>query len=80
MTPSYALIIMDHYRQVMNVALPSKVYAGKNGYFYQMLSSINWLHNKNVTHCDIKVANMLIDTSRDKPRGRPVLVSVDVSI
>jgi serine/threonine protein kinase len=27
-----------------------------------------------VTHCDIKVANLLVDTSLDKEKGRPILV------
>lgn len=73
-TPSYALVVMDYYRQAMNVALPVSMYAGPDGYFHQLLSSINWLHERNVTHCDIKVANLLVDTSKDKLKGKPVLV------
>lgn len=73
-TPSYALVAMDYYRQAMNVALPVSLYAGPNGYFKQLLSSINWLHERKVTHCDIKVANLLVDLTNDTVRGRPILV------
>ncbi|MCO5589759.1 hypothetical protein L7F22_043728 [Adiantum nelumboides] len=73
-TPSYALVAMDYYRQAMNVALPVSLYAGPNGYFKQLLSSINWLHERKVTHCDIKVANLLVDLTDDTVRGRPILV------
>lgn len=38
------------------------------------IASICWLHDRNVTHCDIKVANLLVDTSQDKIRGHPILV------
>lgn len=73
-TPSYALVAMDYYRQAMNVALPVSLYAGPNGYFRQLLSSINWLHERKVAHCDIKVANLLVDLTDDSVRGRPILV------
>lgn len=41
---------------------------------FLLSASINWLHSKSVTHCDIKVANLLVDTREDKVVGRPILV------
>ncbi|UZJ57286.1 hypothetical protein CBS101457_006606 [Exobasidium rhododendri] len=73
-TPSYALVVMDYYQQAMNVALPVSTYAGATGYFQQLLSSLHWLHSRNVTHCDIKVANLLVDLREEPEKGRPVLV------
>jgi hypothetical protein len=73
-TPSYAIVVMDFYQQAMNVALPLSTYAGSSGYFQQLLSSLQWLHGKSVTHCDIKVANLMVDTREDKEMGKPVLV------
>lgn len=38
------------------------------------IAAVHWLHKRSVTHCDIKVANLLVDTSLDQEKGRPILV------
>lgn len=39
-----------------------------------LIASLAWLHERNVTHCDIKVSNLLVDIEADPVRGRPMLV------
>lgn len=57
----------------MNVALPVSTYAGSDGYLRQLLSGLFWLHSKNVTHNDVKTANILLDPTAGG-KGRAILV------
>jgi len=56
-TPSYALISMDHHPRLMPVALPEA--KGKD-YFVQLISAVDFLHAHQITHNDIKPANILL--------------------
>ncbi|GAA5963340.1 hypothetical protein JCM21900_002044 [Sporobolomyces salmonicolor] len=65
-TPSYALVSMDHHPRLMPVALPE---SKAKGYFRQLLSAVEHLHVHGITHNDIKPSNVLLSAA-----DAPVLV------
>ncbi|PWN40504.1 kinase-like protein, partial [Ceraceosorus guamensis] len=72
-SPSYACLTMDFFDQAMQVCLSRWVYAGPDGFFQQLTSAVAWLHARNITHCDIKVQNMMVHPGPDG-RERPILL------
>ena len=71
-TPSFAMIVMPCYDEPMKVGLPDD---RCRSYFQQLLSAVFWLHQKNVTHNDIKVGNILVNYDDSLiSKGTPILV------
>ncbi|WWC88336.1 uncharacterized protein L201_003246 [Kwoniella dendrophila CBS 6074] len=56
-TPSYALVIMQHLAELIPVCLsPARAIP----YFRQLASAVGYLHERGITHNDIKPANVLL--------------------
>nr|XP_018262002.1 CAMK/CAMKL protein kinase [Kwoniella dejecticola CBS 10117]OBR84160.1 CAMK/CAMKL protein kinase [Kwoniella dejecticola CBS 10117] len=56
-TPTYALVIMPHLPQLIQVCLAPHIAIP---YFRQLASAVGYLHERGITHNDIKPANILI--------------------
>ncbi|ODN74147.1 hypothetical protein L202_07598 [Cryptococcus amylolentus CBS 6039] len=56
-TPSYALVIMPHLSHLIPVCLPPY---RATPYFRQLASAVGYLHERGITHNDIKPANVLL--------------------
>ncbi|KAK4689689.1 hypothetical protein P7C73_g420, partial [Tremellales sp. Uapishka_1] len=56
-TPSYALVIMPLLAKLIPVVLPP---ARATPYFRQLASAVGYLHERGITHNDIKPANVLL--------------------
>ncbi|WVQ96253.1 hypothetical protein IAU59_003357 [Kwoniella sp. CBS 9459] len=56
-TPSYALIIMPHLAQLIPVHIPPQQAVP---YLRQLASAVGYLHERGITHNDIKPANVLL--------------------
>nr|XP_019045252.1 CAMK/CAMKL protein kinase [Kwoniella bestiolae CBS 10118]OCF24182.1 CAMK/CAMKL protein kinase [Kwoniella bestiolae CBS 10118] len=56
-TPSYALVIMPHLCELIPVCLPP---ARATPYLRQLASAVGYLHERGITHNDIKPANVLL--------------------
>ncbi|WVQ73507.1 hypothetical protein IAR50_003079 [Cryptococcus sp. DSM 104548] len=56
-TPSYALVIMPHLSHLIPVCLPPH---RATPYFRQLASAVGYLHERGITHNDIKPANVLL--------------------
>ncbi|KIR96928.1 CAMK/CAMKL protein kinase [Cryptococcus deuterogattii 2001/935-1] len=56
-TPSYALVIMPHLSHLIPVCLPP---SRATLYFRQLASAVGYLHERGITHNDIKPANVLL--------------------
>ncbi|WVQ84397.1 hypothetical protein IAT38_006549 [Cryptococcus sp. DSM 104549] len=56
-TPSYALVIMPHLSHLIPVCLPP---SRATPYFRQLASAVGYLHERGITHNDIKPANVLL--------------------
>ncbi|WWD18784.1 hypothetical protein CI109_103239 [Kwoniella shandongensis] len=56
-TPSYALVIMPHLADLIPVCLPP---SRATPYFRQLASAVGYLHERGITHNDIKPANVLL--------------------
>ncbi|WVF68723.1 hypothetical protein IAT40_003495 [Kwoniella sp. CBS 6097] len=56
-TPSYALVIMPHLSHLIPVCLPPWK---ATPYFRQLASAVGYLHERGITHNDIKPANVLL--------------------
>ncbi|WVO18574.1 hypothetical protein L204_106293 [Cryptococcus depauperatus] len=65
-TPSYALVIMPYMSHLIPVCLDPSV---ATPYFRQLASAVGYLHDRGITHNDIKPANVLLSYS-----NVPVLV------
>ncbi|KAN0060557.1 hypothetical protein ACQY0O_007197 [Thecaphora frezii] len=71
-TPSIAMIVMPCYDEPMKVGLPEE---RCRSYFQQLLSGMLWLHQRNICHNDIKVANILVNYDQGLlGKGIPILV------
>ncbi|KAK4051610.1 hypothetical protein OIV83_002750 [Microbotryomycetes sp. JL201] len=56
-TPSYAIIVMDHHPRLIPISLPEQ---SAKPYFRQLLSAVDYLHARGVTHNDIKPSNIML--------------------
>nr|XP_019013084.1 CAMK/CAMKL protein kinase [Kwoniella pini CBS 10737]OCF51865.1 CAMK/CAMKL protein kinase [Kwoniella pini CBS 10737] len=56
-TPGYALVIMPHLAELIPVCLPPW---RATPYFRQLASAVGYLHERGITHNDIKPANVLL--------------------
>ncbi|RXK36260.1 CAMK/CAMKL protein kinase [Tremella mesenterica] len=56
-TPSYALVIMPYLSHLIPVCLPPQIAIP---YFRQLASAVGYLHERGITHNDIKPANVLL--------------------
>ncbi|KAK8858890.1 hypothetical protein IAR55_003121 [Kwoniella newhampshirensis] len=56
-TPSYALVIMPHLAELIPVCLPP---SRATPYFRQLASAVGYLHERGITHNDIKPANVML--------------------
>ncbi|WRT68102.1 uncharacterized protein IL334_005077 [Kwoniella shivajii] len=56
-TPSYALVIMPHLARLIPVCLSPPT---ATPYFRQLASAVGYLHERGITHNDIKPANVLL--------------------
>ncbi|PWN92070.1 kinase-like protein [Acaromyces ingoldii] len=61
LTPQQALLTMKYYPLTMETPTPAELYSGPDGYFSQLSSCIAWLHDKLVTHGDLKPGNIMVD-------------------
>ncbi|KAM0789728.1 hypothetical protein ACM66B_006585 [Microbotryomycetes sp. NB124-2] len=56
-TPSYAIIVMAHHPRLIPVSIPEAL---AKPYFQQLVSAVDFLHARGVTHNDIKPSNIML--------------------